>query len=428
MLSILSRWNKWGTAKLASGYPRDVLEQIKLFLDSKEVVALIGLRRSGKSTVLYQLMDLLENAGVPQKAMFHMNFEEPAIAPSMRLNILDEIYQTYREEVYPIGKAYLFFDEIQNVPEWERWVRARNESEEVKIFITGSSAHLMSRELATVLTGRHVEFYITPLSFMEMLRFKNIAAPDPVLKSDPPPAIQHALLQYMTWGGFPEVVLSDNEEKKRILLRQYFDDILFKDIAMRHQIRDVTVLRNIAVHLLTHTACLFSFNRIAKIFEISLEMAANYCYFIQEAFLVDYLSFFSLKTAERTRNPQKIYVCDLGLRQIASISTSPDYGKLAETLVYQHLQRAYKGNIFYWKGKQEIDFVIRNGNEIQTMIQVAYQNLDQPEIFKREINAIEEAEKFFCAANSYLIAGKLPQLKYKKIVPLWNVLLNSSKF
>lgn len=162
----------------------------------------------------------------------------------------------------------------------------------------------------------------------------------------------------MMWGGFPEVVLSNSVERKKILLKQYFDDIIFKDIAMRHQIRDLTVLRNIAVHLITQTSYLFSINRISKLFQISLEMAANYCSFIQEVFLVDYLPYFSLKTAERNRNPQKIHVNDLGLRQIASISLSMDYGKLTETLVYQQLQRKFRNDIFYWKGKQEIDFVI----------------------------------------------------------------------
>ena len=162
----------------------------------------------------------------------------------------------------------------------------------------------------------------------------------------------------MMWGGFPEVVLSNSVERKKILLKQYFDDIIFKDIAMRHQIRDLTVLRNIAVHLITQTSYLFSINRISKLFQISLEMASNYCSFIQEAFLVDYLPYFSLKTAERNRNPQKIHVNDLGLRQIASISLSMDYGKLTETLVYQQLQRKFRNDIFYWKGKQEIDFVI----------------------------------------------------------------------
>ncbi len=132
MLEILTQWNRWGTAQLKSGYPRDITSDIAPFINTNEVIALIGLRRAGKTTVLYQIMDLLESKGIPVNSMLHMNFEEPAIAPRLNLEALDQIYRTYREEIFPIGKAYLFFDEIQNVPHWEKWVRARNESENIK--------------------------------------------------------------------------------------------------------------------------------------------------------------------------------------------------------------------------------------------------------------------------------------------------------
>jgi uncharacterized protein len=423
VLEVLNQWNRWGRARLSSGHKRDITRKIYPFVDTKEVVALVGLRRAGKTTVLYQLMDYLESKHISEESMLHMNFEEPALAPTLGLPLLDEIYNLYREEVFPTGKAYLFFDEIQNVPGWEKWVRARNESEDVKIFITGSSANLMSRELATVLTGRHVEFYVTPFSFLEIVKLKDIEIPSTKLKVDPPPIIQNALKEYMMWGGFPEIVLSENNERKKILLRQYFDDILFKDVAMRHQIRDVTVLRNIAVHLLTQTASLFSVNRIAKVFQVSLEMAANYCSYIEESFLVDYLPYFSLKAAERNRNPRKIYVNDLGFRQIASISLSMDYGRLAETLVYQHLQRKFRDDIFYWKGKQEIDFVVRSGNEISSVMQVAYDNLDDPTTRQREFLALDEAKAIFKNASQALIVGKMPKSRDKLMTPLWQLLL-----
>lgn len=424
MLEVLSQWNRWGSAKLKSGYTREITSDITPFINTKEVVALTGLRRAGKTTVLYQIMDRLESEGIPKEAMLHMNFEEPAIAPKLNLEMLDQIYRTYREEVYPSGKAYLFFDEIQNISNWEKWVRARNESEDIKIFITGSSANLMSRELATVLTGRHVEFYVTPFSFKEILKLKNIKIPESKLKINPPPLIQNALKEYMTWGGFPEVVLSNNIDRKKILLKQYFDDILFKDVAMRHQVRDLAMLRNIAVHLITQTSCLFSINRISKLFQISLEMASNYCNFIQEAFLVDYLSYFSLKTAERNRNPQKIHVNDLGLRQITSISLNMDYGKLAETLVYQHLQRKFRNDLFYWKGKQEIDFVIRSGNTIHSIIQVAYDNLEDVDTRQRELLSLEEAKSKFKKAKMRLVVGKMPKSLDKLMTPLWLFLLD----
>lgn len=423
MLSVLTQWNRWGSAVLGSGYPRDTTAKILPFIDTPEIVTLSGLRRAGKTTILYQIMDHLADRGVPEEAMLHVNFEEPGLAPRLKLELLDELYQSYRNAVYPKGKAWLFFDEIQNVPDWERWVRARNESEDIKIFLTGSSANLMSRELATLLTGRHVNFHVSPLSFSEFLTFKKIRPPKRRLPVNPPAEIQHALDQYLQWGGLPEIVLSKDDERKKILLKQYFDDLLFKDVAMRHQIREVTVLRNIAVHLLTQTSSLISAHRIANVFQISLEMARNYCAYLQEAFLVDFLPFYSLKTSERNRNPQKVHACDSGLRHIVSITETPDRGRIVETAVYQHLQRMSRDELFYWKGKQEIDFVIRQGNTASSLIQVAYGNLDDSKTLTRELSALKEAQGKFPKADARLIAAKMPKTGSDAVTPLWTFLL-----
>lgn len=425
MLDGLYRWNRWGKAQLKAGFKRTILQFILPFIDTPEVVVLSGLRRSGKTTILYQIMDHLQNQGVPLEAMLHMNFEEPSLGPKLGIELLDELYQIYRQEIYPTGKAYIFFDEIQGVPNWERWVRARNESEDIKIFITGSSANLMSRELATLLTGRHVNFHVTPLSFNEFLQFREISVPAKKrIQINPEPVIQNALNIYLQWGGFPEIVLSDSETRKQFLLKQYFDDILFKDVAMRHQIRDIVLLRNIAVHLLTQTANLISINRIAKLFQISLESAGDYCGYLQEAFLLDFLSFYSLKVAERNRNPRKVYAADLGLRQMVSLAHSEDKGKLIETAVYHHLQRLAYGNVFYWKGKQEVDFILRKGNTIYSAIQVAYENLDNFEILQREQLALNDMNHKFKNAKGILVTAIMPKRKIKNCVPLWIFLLD----
>lgn len=425
LLDSLYRWNRWGRAHLKAGYKRTILQSIEPFINTPEIVVLTGLRRSGKTTIIYQIMDYLESQSIPKEAMLHMNFEEPSIGPMLNLDLLDEIYQLYRQEIYPVGKAYIFFDEIQGVPGWERWVRARNESEDIKIFITGSSANLMSRELATLLTGRHVNFHITPLSFTEFLQFREIKLETKKrLPISPDPIIQNALNQYLKWGGFPEIVLSDSETRKQVLLKQYFDDILFKDVAMRHQVRDIVLLRNIAVHQLTQTANLISINRIAKLFQISLEAASDYCGYLQEAFLIDFLSFYSLKVAERNRNPRKVYSADLGLRQVVSLAHSEDKGKLIETAVYHHLQRCAYGNIFYWKDKQEVDFMLRKGNTIYSAVQVVYENLDDAEVFQREQSALDAMSRKFKKAKGNLVTAIIPKKKVENCLPLWLFLLD----
>ena len=134
MYDILYKWNRWGSEPLNSGIKRDMLETVKPFIDTNDIVVLMGPRRAGKTVLMYQIMDVLIDNGIPDEAMLHINFEEPALGPELSVELLDKLYDDYRARVFPEGKAYLFFDEIQNIVGWERWVRARNKIEDIKIF------------------------------------------------------------------------------------------------------------------------------------------------------------------------------------------------------------------------------------------------------------------------------------------------------
>lgn len=408
-LRILRRWNRWAEARLHSGVRRDIVTELEPFHHTPEIVALVGPRRAGKTTVLYQLMDALEASGVEQRAMLHLNLEEPVLAPSLGIDLLEHLYRTWRAELFPEGRAYLFLDEIQRIPGWERWVRARNESEDVKIFVTGSSAALMAPELATLLTGRHVTFRVLPLSFPEMLRFQQIEVPaQPRLAGEPAP-ILHALNGYLRWGGFPEVVLAENDRRRELLLQQYFDDILFKDVALRHQIRDLETLRNLAIFLLGQTASLTSLQRLMKIFGITLETARSYCRYLEDAFLLRFVSFYTLKTAERVRRPRKVYAVDLGLRNAVSLTGAPDRGRLMETAVHNALAGARNDGVFYWKGNGEVDLAERRGLGIVRLVQVVESGLERATTSERELGALAEARANFPDASALLVAGTLPQ-------------------
>ena len=428
LIDILIRWNRWGTNPLSSGHLRQITSTLSPFLHSEEIVVLTGLRRSGKSTVLYQIMDSLIDQSIDQKAMLHINFEEPALAPYLNLKILDELYDLYRSQIYPRGKAYLFLDEIQNIPEWERWVRARNETEDIKIFITGSSGRLMSRELATLLTGRHVSFEMFPLNMKELLQFFAIDLPPKPWPFAPPPLIQNSLNFKLKWGSLPKIVLAEQDIQREKLLSQYFDDILLKDIAMRHDIRDITSLRAIAVHVLTQTGSLISFQRIAAIFNISPVMAQNYCYYLQEAYLTELLPFYSLKAALRQRNPQKLHATDLGIRNQVGLSGSIDQGRLIESLVYNALKQVKNDGIFYLKKEGEIDFLLRRNNNIVALIQVVSDGLDNEKVFKRETKAFQDLSDFphaklIIITNSRSIPKDIHLNTSAKIIPLWQFLL-----
>lgn len=432
LLDILSSRSPWGRAVLRPGFERTLTARLLPHLDTPEIVALIGPRRAGKTTVLFQVMAALAERGAPAEAILHVNFEEPAFAPELSTDLLDQLYRAYRTEVHPVGRAFVFLDEIQLIPGWERWVRSRGETEDIKIFVTGSSAALMSRELATLLTGRHATFQVFPLDFAEFLRFRNIAVPPRPRLAGAAPEIENALLSYLRWGGFPEVVLAVDEERKSTLLKQYFDDVLFKDVAMRHQVRDVQMLRSLAVHLLTQTASLISLKRLAGIFEVSLDLVRTYCGYIEEAFLVSFAELYSLKTAERLRHPKKVHALDNGLRNAVSMSGAPDRGRLAESAVFQSLARQANDGLYYWQGKGEIDIAVRQGNEIHQLVQVAY-DLEGAEVWQRELAALAEAKLAWPQATARLIAGRATDAPESlentdvEVTALWHFLIEGQK-
>lgn len=427
MLDLLLRWNRWGSAKLAPGHRRDVVAAIRPFLDTREIVGLIGPRRAGKSTVLYQLMDVLGQAGVPPEQMLHVNLEEPGFAAELGTDLLDRLFRTFREEVSPHGRVYLFFDEIQVVPGWERWVRARNEAEDVKVFVTGSSAKLLSRELGTVLTGRHVSFRVRPLGFAEFLRFRDQSPPKQKRVVDSAP-MQKALRDYLQWGGFPEVVLATDVRRKELLLKQYFDDVIYRDVALRHEVRDLPTLRALAVHLLGQTSRLVSFQRLGSLLGISDDLARIYCSHLQEAMLIDLLPFFSTKLGVRTRNPQKVFAVDTGLRNAVCSTVTPDLGSLVETAAHGSLERTAHDGLFWWRGEQEVDLLVRQGERIARVVQVSYE-LREAATAERECGGLLEGSKMFPQAQAELVVQRWPVraglARDVTVRPLWRFLLDN---
>ena len=175
LLEILTSYNRfWTTGSIESGIQRDVLAPCLDQLDAEEVVVLKGVRRSGKSTLMAQIIRHLLVEGTDPNHIFRVNLEEPLFSAEYSIELLEQIYKVFRERVHPEGKSWLFLGEIQNIPQWESWVRGRSESEDVKIFVTGSSSQMLSREIGTKLTGRHISFEVYPLSFSEFIRFKDI--------------------------------------------------------------------------------------------------------------------------------------------------------------------------------------------------------------------------------------------------------------
>ncbi len=390
LIEILTAYNGfWKSGAIESGIQRDILSTCLDHLDVKEVMVIMGVRRGGKSTLVAQIIDHLLTNGVNPASILRVNLEEPLFSPEYSPDLLEQIYRIYRERVYPQGKAWIFLDEIQNIPRWEAWVRGRSESEDVKLFVTGSSAQMLSREIGTKLTGRHISFEVYPLSFGEYLRFKDIFIRDELDYANQKVMARNLFLEYLHYGGFPEVVLRSQKEDKEILLKQYFEDILYRDIATRYEIRDTANLRNLLVYLLTNISRPTSINKLRKNFTISQDKTENYVSAILESCLVFQLqkSSFSLKAAQRAGF--KPYGIDTGVRNRVAFSFSRDMGHLVENAVFCHLKRRYE-HVFFLKNDTETDFVVKEGLDLIKRIQVWYDDAAQPSIPDRELASFRE--------------------------------------
>jgi predicted AAA+ superfamily ATPase len=385
LLEILEAYNRfWRDGTIASGIRRDVLSTCMRVINTKEVVAIKGPRRSGKSTLMAQVISSLLAEGIPPKSILRINLEEPLLAPEYGVELLEQIYRLFRERVCPEGKVWIFLDEIQNIPKWEIWVRGRSESEDVKMFVTGSSARMLSREIGTRLTGRHLPVEVSPLSFKEFLVFKDCPISSELEYTGRKALVRNLFLEYLLYGGFPEVVLRDGTEEKEMLLKQYFEDILYRDIAARYEIRDTSNLRNLAVYLLTNISRPTSINKLKGNFSISQDKTENYVSAILEGCLLFKLQKFSFSLKSMQRAGFKPYAADTGLRNRVAFSFSKDRGQIAENVVFNYL-RIRNEELYYAGNGAETDFVVKEGLKIKSRIQVWYDDAGVTAIPEREI-------------------------------------------
>jgi uncharacterized protein len=389
LFEILNSYNRfWATGRLDTGIPRHLLVRCIRQLEQKEVIMLKGVRRSGKSTLMAQMIGALLAKGKKPAQILCINLEEPLFAAEYSLELLERIYRLYREKIYPSGRCYLFLDEIQNIPEWERWVRGRSETENLKVVIAGSSSSLLSREVGAELTGRHVSFELLPLSFAEFLRFKGLQVGSSEAYFAQKPVIRSLFAEYRKYGGFPEVVLKDEAEDKELLLKQYFEDILHRDIVSRTEIRDTLTLQNLAVFLLSNIGRLTSVSNLKKNFGVSQDKVENYASALMESYLLYRLPKLEPSLRKSIRARFKPYAIDTGLRNRVAFSFSEDSGWLAENIVLNHLRSRHE-EIYYESNGGEVDFVVKEGMKITRSIQVWHADAAETAIPEREFVAFK---------------------------------------
>ena len=358
--------------------------------DRKFATAYIGVRRSGKT---WQAIE--QSVGLDAEEVFYFNFEDPIFAAHGEVADMETLLSVACEfSKKPL--QMLILDELQNVEGWERWVRRMIDQRIYQVIVTGSSAKLLSRELATALSGRALTSTVWPLSLSEYLEFRQ-------LSPRTPGEYLAAVRDIMKWGAFPEVVLEREERTKWRILEQYFDDIVFKDVIRRHDIRSKRALDQLVLYYMTHISSLHSYSSVERAFGIDADTVREYAAALAEAFLVFELNRYHPNLKVQARDPRKVYVVDLGLRTVRARSTQDDTGKLLENLVFLELKRRGK-QLSYYKGKQGIDFVTSENYKPLDAIQVTASDLEDQRTYDREVNALLECLKTLDLRHGTIIA------------------------
>lgn len=351
-------------SKKSSGLERTQLSDAKL--SANYVLIITGIRRCGKSTLMHQLSQELEG----KHSVGYFNFEDPRIFGFEKSDFqkLDEVLGDQTE--------YYFFDEIQNVDGWEVFIRYLNDQKK-PICITGSNASLLSKELGTKLSGRHIQLELFPFSFIEYCQFKK-------KKVD-----KNAFVKYIQEGGFPDYL----KIKQREYLQQLLKDLVYRDIIVRHGIRNDKLVMDISLFLISNVGKEYSLNNLKKVFGVgSTNSVMDYVKWLEDAYLLFSVPRFSWSIKKRAVNPKKVYCIDPAFAQANSLSFSEDQGRLLENVIFLELRRRQK-EIFYFREKGECDFVIKEKNKVTSVLQVCLEvNSDNKD---REVNGLVEAMDTF---------------------------------
>lgn len=359
------------------------LKLIRPFYDQELIKVLIGIRRSGKSVILKQIIDELKENNVDDNHIIYINFEDydyEEYTDPKKLN------NYVKERIIDDKKYYIFFDEIQNVDKWEKVVNSLRATKNTSIFITGSNSDLLSSDLATHISGRYVSFKITPFTFYEVCKLLNITD-----NRD----IEDAFNDYIKWGGMPQRFMQKDDISRKTYLNDIYDSIIIKDIVKRFNIKDIDLLNRIVTYILTTPSQVFSPDSLKKYMQsdsrnVSLETLYNYLDYITRANLISKAERYDVRGKRILTGKYKYYLTDLGFTNILSEGKKEQIGAYLENIVYNELiARGYNVNIGTLENG-EIDFIATRFNE-KIYIQVTYILSDET-VIDREFNAYKKIE------------------------------------
>lgn len=415
---------------LPTGVPR----RVAVSPVSGKAAVCIGVRRSGKSTFMFQLMKKLQDTGVARQNILYLNFFDDRLHSLQHdnLGVILEAYFSLYPEKKNAEKVYCFFDEIQVVPGWEPFVDRLMRMEKCEVYITGSSAQMLSREIATQMRGRALSWEMFPFSFREFLDYKGIESDGP-LSTKKRLTVQKAFEEYWETGGFPEVA-GLNRMLRIKTHQEYFNAMLFRDLVERHDISHPKAVTDLAHWLVDNTGSLYSINNLTGYLKSLGHKApkpavSDYLEWFEDAYVLFTVRIFDASLARANTNPKKIYCVDHALVTSISSGILVNSGHLLENLVFTALRRVTP-DIFYYKTKagREVDFIAGRQGPSRMLVQVCESMADQ-QTRKRETTALAEAMTELKLSHGIIVTrNEEEQIQVDSgkidVVPAWRFLLN----
>lgn len=399
--------------------PRTIHADLPRLKQSKQVVIISGIRRCGKSVLLEKIRE------ESSECDYVINFDDDRLV-NFQLEDFQVLYELFIE-LYGPQKTF-YFDEIQNIPGWERFIRRLSDAGN-KIYITGSNASLLSAELGTRLTGRYLEIHLYPYSFIEFLKFKQLKLPDlKKLTTMEKGLLKSNINAFLKLGGMPEYLEFENTE----YLHNLYTSIIYRDIIVRYNINNHQAVKELVYYLASHIGKECSYNGLKKILGLSSpSTVSEYCGYLQNSFLCYLINRFDYSLKKQIQYPKKIYFIDSALAVNVGFRFSKDEGRLLENIVFLELKR--RGHeIYFHKDKKECDFVLRNGVKIISAIQVCLE-MENSETENREMAGLIEAMETYELTSGLIITQdtflqKIHTIDGKtfeiKVVPIWFWLLD----
>ncbi len=413
--AIISHNKHWKNQPYKELFHRDILSKLIKQIEYREIEVLLGIRRSGKSTIFKLLINhLMQN--VDPKSILYINFDDPYFSElwsdSKKLYMLLEL----SEKITGIKPQYIFFDEIQNVQMWEKFIKAIYDNEMVKkIYITGSNASLLSSEYAITLSGRYLKSIVYPLSLKEIYAIENINSYFELLKNSP--KVLNIVDKMMEFGSFAEVYKKNDSEYQRELILSYYETIILKDCVANHSIREVKQFKELSTYLISNASSLYAYSSISKALGVNENSIKSYIYALEDAYLYHEVKQFSYSLKGQIRSKKKGYLTDNGFLGNISFRFSKNQGKLFENLVFSELQKRGYEIFTFSDGSFECDFLAKKEDELLA-IQVCYEFHSGNR--ERELKGLREVSKKFKVDKQILITyNQEESIEKIETIPFW---------